>query len=304
MARLPRMYDEEGIYFVTARTFQARMLLTPKPMVSEAMAGVLAKAVSLTGVRLYGFVAASNHVHLLVGARGAALSRFMQYLLGNVAKKVGRLAGWRGSFWQRRFSAEPVLDDEALVGRLKYILAHGVKEGLVETPEEWPGLSCLPLLRSEAPVKTKFFHWARRWQKGALREGGGDVWNDAWAEEVALQVHPLPCWEGLSRERRLRAVDDIVEGIVAEGREAHARVRGAGEVIAEEPQREPRYAKKSPRPLCHASTRERWKAFRQTLMDWVTAFRRASALYRAGDVAAEFPPWSFRPTLLYEVYGT
>jgi hypothetical protein len=36
---------------------------------------------------------------------------------------------WNGGFWERRYSAEPVLDDVALVGRLRYVLAHGVKEG-------------------------------------------------------------------------------------------------------------------------------------------------------------------------------
>jgi hypothetical protein len=56
----------------------------------------------------------------------------MQYLRANLSRKVGRLVDWSGGFWERRYSAEPVLDDEALVGRLRYVLAHGVKEGLVE----------------------------------------------------------------------------------------------------------------------------------------------------------------------------
>ncbi|MCY1078766.1 hypothetical protein [Archangium lansingense] len=64
----------------------------------------------------------------------------MQYLRANLSKKLGRLVDWRGGFWERRYSAEPVLDDAALVGRLRYVLAHGVKEGLVEKCAEWPGL--------------------------------------------------------------------------------------------------------------------------------------------------------------------
>ena len=61
----------------------------------------------------------------------------MQYLRANLSRKVGRLVDWSGGFWERRYSAEPVLDDEALVGRLRYVLAHGVKEGLVERSAEW-----------------------------------------------------------------------------------------------------------------------------------------------------------------------
>ncbi|PTL74953.1 hypothetical protein DAT35_57475 [Vitiosangium sp. GDMCC 1.1324] len=47
-------------------------------------------------------------------------------------------------------SVPPVLDDEALVGRLRYVLTHGVKEGLVERSAEWPGLTCLPQLLGPA----------------------------------------------------------------------------------------------------------------------------------------------------------
>ena len=35
------------------------------------------------------------------------------------------MTDWSGGFWERRYSAEPVLDDTALAGRLRYVLAHG-----------------------------------------------------------------------------------------------------------------------------------------------------------------------------------
>jgi zeaxanthin glucosyltransferase len=64
--------------------------------------GVLAKAVQRSGgaVRLHGFTFASNHFHLLVWARGAALVAFMQYLRANLSRKVGHLVDWRGGFWE------------------------------------------------------------------------------------------------------------------------------------------------------------------------------------------------------------
>ncbi|WP_395838299.1 hypothetical protein [Archangium violaceum] len=36
------------------------------------------------------------------------------------------------------------------IGRLRYVLAHGVKEGLVDWRAEWPGLTCLPQLLGPA----------------------------------------------------------------------------------------------------------------------------------------------------------
>jgi REP element-mobilizing transposase RayT len=122
-----RMYEPRGIYFVTARCFQGRLLLRPSRETNEVLGGVLARATRLAGVELFAFVFASNHLHLLVRAPQGNLPRFMQFLLANVSRKIGWLVGWRGAFWERRYSAEPVLDDEALFGRVRYILAHGVK---------------------------------------------------------------------------------------------------------------------------------------------------------------------------------
>ena len=67
-------------------------------------------------MEVFGFVFFSNHVHLLVRAPGGNLPRFMQHLLTNISKKVGHLVRWKGRFWERRYSAEPVLDEVALLG--------------------------------------------------------------------------------------------------------------------------------------------------------------------------------------------
>ncbi|HYO71549.1 MAG TPA: hypothetical protein VEU33_36270, partial [Archangium sp.] len=111
-----RMFQEEGYYFVTSRCFQGRLLLRPSAEVSEVVGGVLARAVqqSAGNVRLHAFTFASNHFHLLVWTRGVALASFMQYLRANLSKKVGRLVDWSGGFWERRYSAEPVLSGAAL----------------------------------------------------------------------------------------------------------------------------------------------------------------------------------------------
>src|SRR6218665_2221120 len=88
-------------------------------------------------------------------------------------------ANWSGGFWERRYSAEPVLDDAALVGRLRYVLAHGVKEGLVERSTEWPGLTCLPQLLGSARRLFPWVNWTKRWSErggeGGWGGGGGGL---------------------------------------------------------------------------------------------------------------------------------
>ncbi|WP_239470441.1 hypothetical protein [Archangium violaceum] len=97
-----RMFQEESYYFVTSRCFQGRLLLRPSQEVNEVVGGVLARAAQQRAgsVRLHAFIFASNHFHLLVWTRGAALASFMQYLRANLSKKVGRLVDWSGGFWE------------------------------------------------------------------------------------------------------------------------------------------------------------------------------------------------------------
>ncbi len=295
MGRALRMYDADGCYFVTARTFQSRLLLQPTRRAREVLGGVLARAARLTGVQLYGFVAASNHVHLLCRVRDGRLSAFMQYLLANISKKVGPLVGWRGQMWERRFSAEPVLDEEAMEGRLRYILAHGVKEGLVRQVSEWPGLSCLPQLLGPAERSFPFFEWRRRWESGKLVPGGDSPYDAQWASDEPLELTPLPAWQALAPAARREKVKQIVADIETEGRKKYRHVLGVSGVLARSPTEPPVNTKRSPRPWCHASTKEVRLAFLARYASFVAAFRVASARFRDGNWAAVFPPLAFRP---------
>ncbi len=298
MGRPIRLYVEDGTYFVTARVTQQRMLLRPGTTTNELIGGVLAKAVSRFPVQLYGFVFASNHVHLLLRASDGCLSAFMQFLLGNVARKVGRTVDWRGTFWERRFSAEPVLDDEAVEKRLKYILAHGVKEGLVRRVADWPGLSCAQQLLRGSRRVFKWFHWALRWQRRRIREDALGLFDNALAEEVELHLTPVPSWAGLTVDARRNRARRLVEEIEAEGRQRHRAVRGVQHVREQWPHRRPKRASRSPRPVCHASSKEAWWGWLCRYKAFRYAYRIASQRYRRGDVAAEFPPLAFRPPLI------
>ena len=56
----------------------------------------------------------------------------MGYFNSNLAREAGRLVDWREKFWSRRYRAIVVSGEEgAQRERLKYVLSHGAKEGLV-----------------------------------------------------------------------------------------------------------------------------------------------------------------------------
>jgi REP element-mobilizing transposase RayT len=140
---------------VTVRTIQSRLLLRPSHALNERVVGVLGRAQRLYGVRCCAVAFASNHFHALLQVDDAEqLARFMQHVDGNIAREVGDLVGWSGTFWARRYSAIPVSDEEAAqVERLRYILAHGVKENLVERVLDWPGVHAARSILDGKPLK-------------------------------------------------------------------------------------------------------------------------------------------------------
>ena len=118
-------------------------MLRPGVVERDLILGVLGRGLALYAqVMLHAFVYLSNHMHMLLSAKDPSqLAPFIGYVNGNVARLIGRRHGWTGPFWASRAHVIPVLDDASAEGRLRYILSHGVKEGLVPRPEDWPGAS-------------------------------------------------------------------------------------------------------------------------------------------------------------------
>jgi REP element-mobilizing transposase RayT len=271
-----------------------RLFLRPSERTNEVLGGVLARAVRLTGVELFAFAFASNHVHLLVRAPERNLSEFMQHLLTNISKKVGTLVGWRGAFWERRYSAEPVLDDEALLGRIRYILSHGVKEGLVASCREWPGLTSLAMMLDGRPRPFRWFHWSDRWkQRKAGKPCSRFDEKCARTEELVLRTVPHPAFRDARTRRPL--LERLVQGIEEQWSSLHRSFRGRAWVLAQRPQDRPERPARSPRPLCHTTSRKLFDEFRQQVHDYVAAFMSASQRWRSGDFNVPFPVGANRP---------
>ncbi len=110
---------------------------------------------------------------------------------------------------------------------------------------------------------------------------------------MELEVAPLPCWASLSEAARHRAVRALVEDVEATACERPPM--GAHAVRAQPPHTRPMRLKRSRRPLAHATLRELMDELRARYRAFVSAFREASARWRAGNFSASFPPFCFPP---------
>lgn len=293
-----RQFAAHEVWFLTARCFQARMLMTPySPLVREVCGGVLARAAARYCVELYAYAFLSNHLHLVVRTKGSSTAAFMQYLLGNLAKKLSPLCRepWWGKFWERRYTATPILDDASLEDRVRYVVAHGVKEGLVSRTIDWAGLHCSEQLQDGAPRTFAWFDWTKRW---ATRDRSGAPMAARWEPDNArletLRIAPLPHWAGLPDDVRRRNARELVQSV--ERQHAGLPVLGM-KAVAQEPLAARRQRKRAPRPWCHAATAEGHRRHREAYRDFLAAYRQASSDWRAGDLEAAFPLGCFRPGL-------
>jgi REP element-mobilizing transposase RayT len=299
MARSLRFIPEGGaLVEVTTRTFQSRLLLTPRPLLNRIILGALARASRRYEVGAVAFAFLSNHYHLLLWVEDARqLALFMTHFNSKLARETGRLTGWRQKVWSRRYQAIVVSqEEEAQIDRMGYILAHGVKEGLVDRVLDWPGVHAAAALLSGLSLEGT---WYDRTKEYLSKIKGKKSDPDRFAEPETLTLAPLPCWKHLSPKAYQARIASLIQQIEEDAtaqREARCRQPlGAGAILRQEPRTEPNRTKKSPAPRFHAVRKWVRKELYQTYTLFVQAYREAAELLRLGNRNASFPSGCFPP---------
>jgi len=301
MSRPIRFIPEEGaLVEITCRTIQSRYLLRPGPALDDILLGVLGRAQRLYPVEICGYSFLSSHYHLLLWVPDAErMVRFMWYFQTNAAREVARLTKWPDKIWSRRYEAIVVSDEPAAqVDRLRYVLANGVKEGLVARVEEWPGINMIKAVLDDEPIRGSWFDHTQEYR---ARLRGEDFEPRRYASEEIVVLSQLPCWRHLSREVYRELVVGLVREIeadaAAERKLSGREPLGPAAILRRHPHTRPAKIRKSPAPLFHAAS----KAARQTLREaygyFLAAFREAAERLRTGDRLARFPNGCFPPGL-------
>ena len=123
-----------------------------------------------------------------------------------------------------------------------------------------------------------------------------------------LKLAPLPCWKHLPRaEIRKRVAQMVVdiETAAAQLREQlGSELVGMEKIRHQNPLERPARSKSSPKPLCHAASKNMRKRYRLTYRAFVAMFQEASLQLKFGNVtAANFPKGSFPPSLPFTRAG-
>ncbi len=292
---------------VTCRTIGARALLVPSPDPSrfnEVIVGVIGRALEVSPLELCSMVWTANHWHGLCVVRDQQqLSRFMHHVGCNISKEVGgRLRNWRGAFWQRRYDGIVVSHEpEAQWQRLKYHLSHGPKEGLTESPLDWPGVnSSKPLVHGE-PLEG--YWWNRRKEWSAMNRGL-DIGQYDFATRYRVHFSQLLAFRHLSPE----AYQDRVAELIHEIEEETERKRGGNpvagveKILSQNPYEPPtRQTKRSTKPMFHVASQQARDDLRGEFAEFLAQYWEASSALRGGNLKAAswFPEGCYPPALAF-----
>jgi len=245
-------------------TVQGRYLLRSDLVLNDRLLGILGKFQRIHGVQIVMITVLSSHFHILLVVEDALQqANFMRDFQFALSREVNGLTGWRGPVFERRFEATPVTNEEkAQAVRLKYVLANGVKEDLVERVLDWPGVNTAAALLQGASLKG---HWIDRTQQHAARNRREDASDERFAVEETVILSPPSCWAHLTPERYREQVAALVEEVEQEAalarRRSGKRVLGVKASLAQSPQTRPETLARSPAPLVHAATKAARRMF-------------------------------------------
>ena len=267
------------------------MLLRPSPKLNELVIGIIAKAQEQFDMTIFCVVVLSNHLHMLLDPKDANhMAQFMGFVLGNISKEVGNLHDWPGSMFDGPYKSQPILDDESFEARMRYLLAHGVKEGLVLCPTHWPGVHSAGPLGHGEPLKGR---WYDRSTEYEVKRSGKAYHEHDYSEEKRVVLSPPPVWGDLNEQQLRTKIRHMLRDIRAQydhQREVTGQaVLGVARVMSADPHERPEVLKKSPSPWCHAVSVASRRTFRRFYRECVQAYRDAVELWKAGVEECRFP---------------
>lgn len=164
MPRTIRVIAEGQVYEVVPRAKNG-LPLPPNQLTNTVLSGIIGRCQRYEEVTLSNFCLMNNHSHLqLITNVAHLLPKFLGELLKKTTDSVRAMLGFRSlRLWEDRASIILVPDLEDSISRLVYIFTNPTKAGMVDTIDEYPGLSSWNAFVScpaslDAEVRTPV-HW-------------------------------------------------------------------------------------------------------------------------------------------------
>ncbi len=288
----PRHIVSGRIWFLTRRTVGRHFLLRPDANgISQQIywytTAVLAEKF---GIVVHAVQVLSTHIHEVVTDTHGNLPAFLRERNRALANALKCHRGWPEEVFQRASaSCVELYGTRAVASKIAYTIANCVEAGLVERPEDWPGVTSLV-----RDIGTRAFRVAR---PAAYFDPNNPVWPDH--AEITMQMpEPLTAAYGA---RALRILEKIVEGAIQRARILAKKLRGfvasIRNIVSVSPTRRSssyeKFGEREPHFAAGGDFEEaiRAKTERRTFL---SAYREALRSWRTGEARPDFPAGTWR----------
>lgn len=217
--RRDRRNSNGMVVHITNRTVRG-LPFPPKYYMNRLLRGVLARGQNLYRVQICHFQWMGNHYHMILTGRGAAISSFIGYIQGEIAKYLRRITKhYQLKVWVGRFKEQRLTTAETVIKKIAYIYNNPVRAGLVARAPDWPGVSSLGMYLSCSLT------FSERWIPSRHIKKAGDIDRlkvkdfAAFHRKYALKERHYfklspDVWKKSFRESRNWSADTILEKIL------------------------------------------------------------------------------------------
>ena len=137
MTHIVRRVRQAGVYFVSSRTWQSRVLFQ-KPEVAQILIEKLLDCRSRGFYKLHAFVVMPDHFHALISPEeSASLEKAMQLIKGGSAHTIKQTLNYASPVWQQGFHDRWIRDATEYRTRLDYVRRNPIAAKLATKPEEY-----------------------------------------------------------------------------------------------------------------------------------------------------------------------
>ena len=306
MGMHPRWLKADTGYAQTQRTVDRQFLFKPDEAVRNIIGASAARAQQTHPVIIYWLEFNINHEQNGIAALSDSpehlnnIVRFKQTFHRLLAEELNRYLDRDGGVFSTPARTDECLDNASLEQQFFYAMTNPVKDGLVERVAHWRGFSSYDAL---ALGKDEVFEYYDRtaWNKGGGKRNKKPI--QAYAQTARIEYTPLPSWSHMSsrsRQAYIRKEVRFMEKVFRKERELAGRTAmGPARLAKLDPRSRPRSKpERTRKPICHSSCPERAREYEQAFKEFLSSYKKASALYRSGVLDAEFPSGSFRPPLI------
>jgi hypothetical protein len=284
---LPNPSFPRRSYAASRRCSRRCFFLRPSPKTDRVLGYCLGYVLGkVPTARLTAFAFLSNHYHFVISDEEGKLREFFTLLNSLIARCMNCVLGRGENFWAPGGTPRAAIFGlEGLWEQLVYCTINPTKDGLVESPEDWPGLLSLP---EDVGAKTFRFERPDRFFRS---EGEGAMPDFVEFElEVPVELEHMPL-DAFRREYR-RRLDAAVAQVHAERR--GKPFMGARQILDQDPKAAAGDTfpdrDRSPRVVCKNEKQ------RRGILRWLSEFRLAHAVawlfWSRGDRETVFPPYT------------